>query len=51
MDSLKNAILLAKKLMDTPLTLWGFTFSFWQIFLWVMVASLVLWFIWRVFND
>ncbi|WP_293009015.1 MULTISPECIES: hypothetical protein [unclassified Oscillibacter] len=43
---------LTKNLMDTQLTLYGFTFSYWQIFIWTMIAGLILWFLGKVFlND
>lgn len=32
-------------LFKIPLTLYGHTFSFWQIFWWTLVAFLMLWFI------
>jgi len=51
MEGLHSAITAAKDLMDMPLTLSGFTFSFWQVFLWTMVAGLLIWFIGRIFND
>lgn len=51
MDGLKSTFLAVKSVMEIPLTLCGFTFSMWQIFLWVMVAGLLIWFLGRVFND
>ena len=36
--------------MDTPLTLYGYTFSYWQVFIWVIVAGLIIWFIGRVID-
>ena len=30
-------------------TLYGFTFSLWQVFVFVIVASLICWILWEVF--
>jgi len=35
----------------TPFTLYGFTFSFWQIFVWSIVAGIALYLIWRFFDE
>lgn len=34
-----------------PITIYGFTFSFWNVFLFVIVGGMVLAFIGRLFND
>ncbi|MTQ97474.1 hypothetical protein GMD88_10720 [Pseudoflavonifractor sp. BIOML-A6] len=34
-----------------PITLFGFTFSFWDIFIWAFVAGLLLAFIGGMFNG
>ena len=34
-----------------PITIYGFTFSYWNVFLFVIVAGIVLSFIRRLFND
>ena len=36
-------------LFKTPLTLWGFTFSFWEIFVFSIVAGLVTWILYTIF--
>lgn len=51
MEDISKLFVLTKNLMDTQLTLYGFTFSYWQVFLWVMVAGLIIWFIGKVFFD
>lgn len=33
------------------LTLFGFTFTFMDMFVWEMIASVVIWFICRLMND
>lgn len=38
-------------LMKTPFTLYGFTFSWWEVFFWSIVAGLIIWFVRRLFND
>lgn len=32
-------------------TLFGFTLSFWQVFLFSCVSSIVAWILWRIFID
>ncbi len=39
----------AMTIMKTELTLWGYTFSMWQVFLFGMVASIIIWILWEVF--
>lgn len=34
-----------------PFTIYGFTFSFWDVFLWTTVASLLIWFLGRLFSE
>ena len=38
-------------LFKLEFTLYGFTFSWWQVFFWSIVAGLLSWFIGRWFND
>lgn len=38
-------------LFKTPLTLYGFTFSMWEIFLWGIVAGLLIWFVLRALDN
>jgi len=40
------------KVFQTPLTIYGFTFSFWEVFCFTIVASIVIWIIMEViFGD
>ena len=44
--------LLMEKTMDvfkTELTLWGFTFSYWQVFAFAVVAGIVAWVLGEIF--
>lgn len=36
---------------QVPMTIFGFTFSLWDVFIWSLVAGIVLSFIGGVFND
>lgn len=38
-------------LMKIPFTIWGFTLSFWDIFLWSLIASIVLFVLVVFFRD
>lgn len=38
-------------LFKVEFTIYGFTLSWWQVFLWSIVASLLIWFIGRIFSD
>lgn len=51
MRLLEQTFAVTKSMFDMPLTLYGFTFSFWKIMLWSMVAGLLIWFLWRCFFD
>lgn len=37
--------------MSQEITVYGFTFSFWGILVFTTVAEIVLYAIWRIFND
>ena len=37
--------------MKRPMFLWGFETSFWNIFLYVILGTMVLWFIGSIFNG
>lgn len=39
------------RVFQVEFTIYGFTFSLWEVFLFSIVAGLVLWFIGRVFLD
>lgn len=36
--------------MQTPMNIWGFTFSFWDVFLFSMISSVIFGFIGKLFN-
>lgn len=40
----------AVSIFQTPVTLFGFTFSFWNVFFWSWIAGLVLWAIFKFFE-
>jgi hypothetical protein len=40
-----------KSIMQTSMTIYGFTFSWWDVFLWAVVAGLLIWFLRRIFDD
>lgn len=37
--------------MSQEITVYGFTFSYWGIMIFTAVADIVLYAIWRIFND
>lgn len=37
--------------MKTPFTIWGYSFSFWGVFMLIMILSVVMWFIGEVFES
>jgi len=49
MEALGNFFEWTIRIMNFQLTLFGFTFSFWQIFIFTTVAGLVAWFLGEVF--
>lgn len=51
MDDFAAMLASAANVMKFEMTLWGFTFSFWNICLWGMVASVVLYLLWRFFDG
>ena len=50
MENIGKLFEITKNLMDTQLTLYDYTFSYWQVFIWVIVAGLIIWFIGRVID-
>lgn len=36
--------------LQTPVTIYGFTFSFWDISMWSLLAGLIVWFVVRLFS-
>jgi len=51
MEALGNLFASAVAIFKTPMTVFGFTFSWWDVFIWSIVAGLLIWFIGRVFSD
>jgi len=51
METLLTVLTAAKNLMETPLTIYGFTLNFWGILIWSIVAGIVIWFIFRLIGD
>lgn len=51
MDDLQTIFQATMDLFQQDFTLYGFTFSWWNVLLWVVVASLILRFIGRIFGD
>lgn len=37
--------------MCTPFTVWGFTFSLWQVYTSTLILSLIVWFVMQMFSD
>ena len=37
--------------MKNPFTIWGYTFSFWGMFMLSAILSVVFWFVSQIFND
>ena len=50
MESVGTLFSFALDLLKTPLSLYGYTFSFWQMFWWTLVAGLLIWLIVRIFS-
>lgn len=38
-------------IMKFEFTVWGYTVSFWNVLLWSLLASFVIWLIWGFFNG
>lgn len=51
MEDFAAVIRMAVTVMQFPMEIWGFTVSFWQIGLWSMAASVVVYVIVRIFNG
>lgn len=41
MEVLNTLFAAAYELMDTPMTLFGFTFSYWDVYLWSILAIII----------
>ena len=51
MENIKAMFDATLAVFQLPFTIYGFTFSFWNVFLFVIVGGMVLSFIGRLFND
>lgn len=51
MDAFISFMEMIIEFAKTPVNLWGFDTSLWNIFLYGMLGSLVFWFIGGLFND
>lgn len=51
MEDFKAMIGLSVSLLDFDMNIWGFTFSFWDILIWSMVAGIILILIWGFFSG
>lgn len=45
MDDFKFLLEVTLDILKTEFTLWGFTFSFWEVFVFAVIASVVCWII------
>lgn len=50
MEDLAEIILVSRNVMDIPLEIWGFTFSFWDVLLWSIVVGIVIFLLVRFFE-
>lgn len=51
MEDLKALFDACVELMQVPFTIYGFTLSWWDIWIWSMIAGLILWFIVRFLYE
>lgn len=51
MEDLQVFLLAPVKVMQVPFTLWGFTLSFWEIFIYSLLFVTILALVLRYFND
>ena len=51
MELLGKIISATVSFMQRELTFWDFTFSYWQLFLMLIVVEIVLWLLWRVLHG
>lgn len=47
MDDFQLVISAVVQLMQMPFTIWGFTLTWWEIMLALLIGSLIIWFIGR----
>lgn len=51
MEDIKRLFDAVIDLMKIPFTIYGFTISLWSIFVWVLVAGVVIWIIGKIFGG
>ena len=51
MEALGAILAAIVNLFKTPITIYGFTFSFWNIFFWTWIGSLILWAIFKFLDN
>lgn len=51
MDEFANLIECVINMLKIEFTLWGFTFSLWSVFIWGILATLVVWTIKKIFGG
>ena len=51
MEDLKTLIDVLVSIMKFPMEIWGFTLSFWDIMLALMIGSVIIWLIVRFFDE
>lgn len=51
MNNFMNLMNMIIDFMKRPFTVWGYTFSFWGVFMLIAILSVVFWFVGEVFND
>ena len=51
MEDLAACIKVIVDIMSIEFTIWGFTMSFWEIMIGLMLTSIVIWFIGGYFSD
>jgi len=50
-EDVKALIDVLVSIMKFPMEIWGFTLSFWDIMLALMIGSVIIWLIVRFFNE
>lgn len=51
MEDVKALIDVLVSIMKFPMEIWGFTLSFWDIMLALMIGSVIIWLIVRFFDE
>ena len=50
MKNVEIIIDLAIKILKLPITVYGYTISFWEVLIWSSIASIVAYFLFRIFR-